>query len=89
MTDVAAVKTYRYLRITMVGAVVLLGVSIVIERSNVDCWQTSVSAYYYTPVRAIFVGMLLAIGLAVTVHVARIRARAASSKPSQVGDSRH
>lgn len=67
MTDVAAVKTYRYLRITMVGAVVLLGVSIVIERSNVDCWQTSVSAYYYTPVRAIFVGMLLAIGLCLIV----------------------
>ena len=51
----------------MVGAVVLLGVSIVIERSNVDCWQTSVSAYYYTPVRAIFVGMLLAIGLCLIV----------------------
>jgi len=67
MTDVAAVKTYRYLRISMVGAVVLLGVSIVIERSNVDCWQTSVSAYYYTPVRAIFVGMLLAIGLCLIV----------------------
>ncbi len=67
MTDIAAVKTYRYLRITMVGAVVLLGVSIVIERSNVDCWQTSVSAYYYTPVRAIFVGMLLAIGLCLIV----------------------
>ena len=67
MTDIAAVKTYRYLRISMVGAVVLLGVSIVIERSNVDCWQTSVSAYYYTPVRAIFVGMLLAIGLCLIV----------------------
>jgi hypothetical protein len=67
MTDIAAVKTYRYLRISMVGAVVLLGVSVVIERSNVDCWQTSVSAYYYTPVRAIFVGMLLAIGLCLIV----------------------
>lgn len=67
MTDVAAVKTYRYLRISMVGAVVLLGVSVLIERSNVDCWQTSVSAYYYTPVRAIFVGMLMAIGLCLIV----------------------
>ena len=51
----------------MVGAVVLLGVSILIERSNVDCWQTSVSAYYYTPVRAIFVGVLMAIGLCLIV----------------------
>jgi hypothetical protein len=67
MIDVAAVKTYRYLRISMVGAVVLLGVSILIERSKVDCWQTSVSAYYYTPVRAIFVGVLMAIGLCLIV----------------------
>ena len=67
MIDIAAVKTYRYLRISMVGAVVLLGVSILIERSNLDCWQTSVSAYYYTPVRAIFVGVLMAIGLCLIV----------------------
>ena len=67
MIDIAAVKTYRYLRISMVGAVVLLGVSIMIERSNVDCWQTSVSAYYYTPVRAIFVGVMMAIGLCLIV----------------------
>ncbi len=67
MADTAAVKTYRYLRISMVGAVVLLGVSILIERSNVACWQTSVSAYYYTPVRAIFVGVLMAIGLCLIV----------------------
>jgi hypothetical protein len=63
MADTAAIVTYRYLRISMVGAVVLLGVSIGIERAQVACWQTSVSAYYYTPVRAIFVGVLLAIGL--------------------------
>ena len=67
MADTAAVKTYRYLRISMVGAVGLLAASIAIERSEVDCWQTSVSAYYYTPVRAIFVGMLLAIGLCLIV----------------------
>ena len=67
MTDVAAVKTYRYLRISMVGAVVLIGVSVLIERSNVDCWQTSLSAYYYTPVRAIFVGMMMSIGLCLIV----------------------
>jgi hypothetical protein len=63
----AAIVTYRYLRISMVGAVVLLAVSIGIERAQVDCWQTSVSAYYYTPVRAVFVGMLLAIGLCLIV----------------------
>ncbi len=62
-----AIKTYRYLRIAMVGAVVLLAASIVIERSRVDCWQTSISAYYYTPVRAIFVGSLMVIGFSLIV----------------------
>ena len=60
--DDLPLKTYRYLRIAMSGAVLTLTVSIVIERLNVSCWQTSVSGYYYTPVRAIFVGALMAIG---------------------------
>jgi hypothetical protein len=64
-------KTYRYLRIGMVGAVVLLAVSILIERSKVACFQTSISAYYYTPVRAIFVGSLIAVGLSLIVYKGR------------------
>jgi len=66
-----AIKTYRYLRIGMIGAVVLLAASIAIERSKVDCWQTSISAYYYTPVRAIFVGTLIAVGLSLIVYKGR------------------
>jgi hypothetical protein len=65
------IKTYRYLRIGMIGAVVLLAVSIVIERSKVNCWQTSISAYYYTPVRAIFVGTMIAVGLVLIVYKGR------------------
>lgn len=59
-----AIRTYRYLRIAMVGLVVLLAVSVAIEWSKAGrtCLQTSISAYYYTPVQAIFVGALLAIG---------------------------
>lgn len=64
-------KTYRYLRVGMIGAVVLLAVSIGIERSKVDCWQTSISAYYYTPVRAIFVGAMMAVGLSLIVYKGR------------------
>ena len=64
-------KTYRYLRIGMIGAVVLLAVSIGIERSKVDCFQTSISAYYYTPVRAIFVGSMFAVGLSLIVYKGR------------------
>ncbi len=66
-----AIKTYRYLRIGMIAAVVLLAASIAIERSKVDCWQTSISAYYYTPVRAIFVGTMIAVGLSLIVYKGR------------------
>lgn len=61
------IKSYRYLRIGMIGAVGLLAVSIGLERLGVDCWQTSISGYYYTPVRAVFVGALMAIGLSLVV----------------------
>ena len=62
-----AVQTYRYLRIGLVGAVVLLAASILIERGEAGCWQTSISGYYYTPVRAILVGTLIAVGFALIV----------------------
>ncbi len=62
-----AIKTYRYLRIGIVAVVVLLATSIAYERLQVDCWQTSISAYYYTPVRAVFVGGLVAIGVSLIV----------------------
>ncbi|MGI9645533.1 MAG: hypothetical protein ACR2O6_09520 [Ilumatobacteraceae bacterium] len=62
--DSEAVKTYRYLRLSMVGVVVLLTASVLYERNEAGCWLTSISAYYYTPVRAIFVGGLMAIALA-------------------------
>jgi hypothetical protein len=60
----AATKTYQYLRIGIVGIVGLLAVSLVIEHQQADCFQHSISAYYFTPVRAIFVGGLMAIGAA-------------------------
>ncbi len=67
MADDAAIKTYRYLRIGMVGVVGLLASSVGFERAQVSCWQTSISAYYYTPMRAIFVGGLMAVGLCLIV----------------------
>ncbi|WP_433158898.1 hypothetical protein [Kribbella sp. CA-247076] len=64
-----SVKTYRYLRMAMVAMVVLLGAALVIEwsKTNPRCLQTSISAYYYTPVQAIFVGALIAIGVCMVV----------------------
>ena len=67
MINDAARTTYQYLRVAMVGVVVLLAASVLFERAEVDCWQTSISAYYYTPVRAILVGGLMAIGLCLIV----------------------
>jgi len=62
-----ATKTYQYLRIAIVGVVAALAAAVLFEHAEVDCWQTSISAYYYTPVRAIFVGGLMAIGLCLIV----------------------
>ena len=62
-----ALKTYRYLRIGMVAVVLALALSILLERLEVDCWQTSISSYYYTPARAVFVGGLMAIGVSLLV----------------------
>jgi hypothetical protein len=58
-----AVKTYRYLRIAIVVVVLALLASVLIERFHADCWQGSISAYYYTPVHAVFVGALVALGV--------------------------
>lgn len=62
-----AQKTYRYLRIGLIGAALLLAISVIIERVLAQCWQDSISGYYYTPVRAVFVGTLLAVGLSLVV----------------------
>jgi hypothetical protein len=62
-----ALRTYRYLRIGMIGAVVFLATSVVLERADQGCWQTSISAYFYTPAKSVLVGVLVAIGFALIV----------------------
>jgi FtsH-binding integral membrane protein len=63
------VKTYRYLRLAMVLLVVMLGVSVALEwwATGRRCFQDSISAYYFTPVQAVFVGTLTAIGVCMVV----------------------
>jgi hypothetical protein len=67
--DGYTVKTYRYLRLAMVTLLFLLGSSVLIERAHTatGCFQTSISAYYYTPAQAVFVGTLVAIGVCMIV----------------------
>jgi hypothetical protein len=58
-----AVNTYRYLRLAIVVVVLALMSSVIIEVVHTGCWQGSISAYYYTPVHAVFVGALVALGV--------------------------
>jgi hypothetical protein len=56
-------RTYRYLRVSVVAMALLLGTSLVLE----IVWGTgesfgSISGYYYTPVRSVLVGTLVAMG---------------------------
>ena len=61
----AAVKTYRYLRLALVGLVVLLFSALAIEWLAVgrECVQPTISAYWHTPVRGVFVGVLVTMGI--------------------------
>jgi hypothetical protein len=61
----SAIETWRYLRVAMIVMIAGLGVSVGYERAHahVSCFQTSISAYYYTPVRGVFVASLVALGL--------------------------
>lgn len=62
------IKTYRYLRVGMVGLVVVLGAALVHQLAT-DDWalRPSISDYYYTPVQAVFVAALVAIGVSMIV----------------------
>lgn len=65
-------KTYRYLRVGIVAMAVLLGVSLAVEIvTSTDPLLGSISAYYYTPVRNVFVGALTAIGLGLVAIAGR------------------
>jgi hypothetical protein len=60
-----AIKTWRYLRLAMVAVVSGLFVAVLTERlkAHPACFLGSISDYYYTPVRADFVGATLALGV--------------------------
>ncbi len=59
-----AVKSYNYLRIALAALVLLLYTSVVLEWWAAGrCLQASISAYYYTPVHAVFIGVLVTMGI--------------------------
>ena len=69
--------TYRYLRISLIAVLLLLASAVVVQTvwSNKGWpplwgdphWETSISYYYWTPVRAVFVGALMAMGVSMVV----------------------
>jgi hypothetical protein len=64
-----ALRTYTAIRMGVVAVIVALGFAVWREIANSPdvCVQRSLSAYYYTPVRPVFVGALLIIGFAMIV----------------------
>jgi hypothetical protein len=65
--SIESVETWRYLRLSMVAVVAGLAAAVLYEHFQVkgtDCFQTSISAYYYTPARGVFVVALISIGVA-------------------------
>lgn len=60
--------TYRYLRGGMVVIIVMLFAAILIDSVPTDCWQASISAYYYTAARDVFVATLCCLGVMLIVY---------------------
>lgn len=70
----ASVRTYRYLRLSLAGLVLLLLFCVWLERlsgAEINRHLGSISAYYYTPARSVFVGALVAIGISLVAIVGR------------------
>lgn len=69
-------KTYLYLRVGLVGLAVFLAAALAIELALGDGpWLASISAYFYTPVRSVFVGTLCAMGVCLIAIKGRDRPR--------------
>jgi hypothetical protein len=60
--------TYRYLRGGMAAMIVMLGAAVIGERLTATCWQTSISAYYFTTAHSIFIAALCALGVQFIVY---------------------
>ncbi|WP_136519849.1 hypothetical protein [Cellulomonas telluris] len=60
--------TYRSLRIAVVALVALLASAVVAQTVRSGCWETSVSAYYWTGAHDAVVGAVCAIGVCLLVY---------------------
>lgn len=60
--DDAVTKSYTYVRTAMVALLVALAVAVFFQTARQGFLLASVSAYYYTPAQAMFVGALVGLG---------------------------
>ncbi len=73
MPPTPAISTYNYLRLGVLALVTLLGVSVAYEFFVNDTRLGSISAYYFTPARSVFVGTLIGVGVALVAIKGRER----------------
>jgi hypothetical protein len=60
--------TYRYLRGGMAVIIVMLAEAVLLERSTARCFESSISAYYFTSVHSIFIAVLCALGSLLIIY---------------------
>lgn len=68
MNPDVALDTYRFLRGGMPVMILMLGTAVILERLHATCWQTSISAYYFTSAHSVFIAALCAIGAMLIVY---------------------
>lgn len=61
-------NTYRYLRGGMVVIIVMLAAAVLLDSVPADCWQDSISAYYYTAAGNVFVATICCLGVLMIVY---------------------
>jgi hypothetical protein len=64
--DPQLLTTYRYLRLSLVTVLAMLALAVLLEMAG-GRFQPSISDYYWTPVRSVFVGSLVALGVGMVV----------------------
>lgn len=64
----AAIATYHYLRIGLVALTLLLAAALLLHSRQAGGFEPSISAYFHTPVRPVFVGVLFATGIGLIAY---------------------
>lgn len=63
-----ALDTFRSIRLAFVLLVVLLAAAVLAQAVDAGCWETSISAYYWTAAHGVVVGMLCGVGVCLLVY---------------------